>query len=178
MVALSYASQEAVYRSDFTSELSVSLLSSVEMNGDNHGNCETSRYNRIIIEDEARLYQIHVSKRVRGSKQNHTFTREENGSTCDIFTKFVDNPKFKLILDKIVNFESWTTIKDAINKTINLSEKPNDTNNIIVFKGRQYQGAPISQLTLSCCVRRILSGFCVFGSPSSIAMQTDVLDDL
>ena len=30
----------------------------------------------------------------------------------DIFTKFLDYPKFKAILDKIVNFASWATLQD------------------------------------------------------------------
>ena len=30
----------------------------------------------------------------------------------DIFTKFLDYPKFKVILDKVINFASWATLQD------------------------------------------------------------------
>ena len=52
------------------------------------------------------LRQLVASNMIIGS---HVKTIDQ----LDIFTKILDYPKFKVILDKIINFGSWATLQDC-----------------------------------------------------------------
>ena len=105
-IALAYGGQEAVYLSDLLSELTFPQFSSVHMYEDNMGAHELSGTTAFSSKTKHVCTRNHFLRELVASNKiivSHVKTTDQ---LADIFTKFLDYPKFKAILDKIINFAS------------------------------------------------------------------------
>ena len=101
-----YASQEAVYLSDLLSELTFPQFSSVQMYEDNMGALQLSGTTAFSSRTKHICTRYHFLRELVVSNKiivSHVKTTDQ---LADIFTKLLDDPKFKVILDKIINFAS------------------------------------------------------------------------
>ena len=71
-----------------------------------HGSSPAIRYYSILVKNQTRLYETPFSAELVASNKiivSHVNTTDQ---LAYIFTKFLDYPKFKATLDKIINFAS------------------------------------------------------------------------
>ena len=105
-IALAYASQGAVYLSELLSELTFPQFSTVQMSEDNMGALQLSGTTAFSSRTKHICTRYHFLRELVASNKiivSHVKTTDQ---LADIFTKFLDYPKFKAILDKIINFAS------------------------------------------------------------------------
>ena len=105
-IALAYTSQEAVYLSDLLSELTFPQFPSVQMYEDNMGALQLSSTTAFSSRTKRSCTRYHFLGELVASNKvivSHVKTTDQ---LTDIFTKFLDYPKFKVILDKVINFAS------------------------------------------------------------------------
>ena len=99
-VTLACASQEAAYLSGLLSELTCPLFSSMQMYKDNMG---AIRYYSILVKDQHVCTRFNFLRERVASNKNIVFHIKTTDQLADIFIRFLDHPKFKAILDKIIN---------------------------------------------------------------------------
>ena len=100
---LAYASQEAVHLSDLFSESTFPQFSSVQMYEDNMGALQLSGTTAFSSRTKHICTRYHFLRELVASNKiivSHVKTTDQ------LVTKFLDYPKFKAILDKIINFAS------------------------------------------------------------------------
>ena len=103
---LAYASQEAVNLSDLLSELTFPQFYSVQMYGYNMGALQLSDPTAFSSRTKHICTRCHFLRELVASDKiivSHVKTTDQ---LADIFTKFLDYPTFKAILDKITSFAS------------------------------------------------------------------------
>ena len=106
-IALAYASQKKPYIClILLSELTFPQFSSVQMYEDNMGALQLSSTTAFSSRTKHVCTRYHFLRELVASNKiivSHVKTTDQ---LADIFTKFLDYPKFEAILDKIINFAS------------------------------------------------------------------------
>ena len=105
-IALAHASQKAVYLSDLLSELTFPQFSSVQMYEDNMGSLQLSGTTAFSSRTQHICTRHHFLRELVSSNKIIASHVKITDQMADIFTKFLDHPKFKAILDNISIFAS------------------------------------------------------------------------
>ena len=112
-IALAYASQEAVHLPDLLSEVTFPQFSSVQMYEDNMVALPLSGATTAFSSRTKHIWKrYHFQRELVASNKiivSHVMTTDQ---LADIFTKFLDYPKYNVILDKIINFASSAALQD------------------------------------------------------------------
>ena len=98
--------RQAVYLSDLLSELTFPQVSSVQMYEDNMEAPQLSGTTALSSRTENICTRYHFLREQVASNKiivSHVKTTDQ---LADIFTKFLDHPKFMAVLDRIINFAS------------------------------------------------------------------------
>ena len=103
-IALAYARQEAVYLSDLFSELTFPQLSSVQMYEDKMGALQLSGTTAFSSRTKHTCTRYNALRELVASNKIIVSHVKITDQSADIFTKSLDYPIFKAILDTIINF--------------------------------------------------------------------------